>query len=160
MNDWLADYDQRYESAWLAQEDLSGLDAELAGMLERHPGWDGRFQNPPVPRSPALTGSASALTGRGMGSGDVEQWRSLVAAYFPADQVDMALRVMACESGGNPNAANPRSTARGLMQVMWSVWGPEYGVSEAELYIPEVNLSIAAKVYARQGWNAWTCWRR
>jgi len=95
-----------------------------------------------------------------MGNGNVEQWRTLVAAYFPADQVDMALRVMACESGGNPTAANPRSTARGLMQVMWSVWGPEYGVSEAELYDPATNLRIAALVYEQQGWNAWVCWKR
>ena len=156
MNDWLTDYNQRYETAWLYQQDLTSLDAELSSMLDRHPGWDGRLVAPPKLPAPA---AGSPATGRGMGT-NVEQWRGLVAAYFPAGQVDMALRVMACESGGNPDAANPRSTARGLMQVMWSVWGPEYGVTEQQLYDPETNLSIAAKVYAIQGWAAWSCWKR
>lgn len=80
----------------------------------------------------------------GMG-GDVEQWRSLVAAYFPAEQVDAALRIMACESGGNPNAYNP-SGASGLMQVL-SSWADNFGYAPADLFIPEVNLRIARYLY-------------
>lgn len=155
----MTEWTERYEQAWIHHTDFSGLDAEHADMLSRHPSWNGRMLDPPAAPSPAPA-SPTRVSGRGMGSGNVEQWRGLVAAYFPAGEVDMALRVMACESGGNPNAANPRSTARGLMQVMWSVWGPEYGVSEQELYDPETNIRIAAKVYAIQGWNAWMCWRR
>lgn len=99
---------------------------------------------------------------RGMGS-DVEQWRPLVAGHFSdlgQEAVDMAMRIMACESGGNPHARNPRSTATGLMQIMASVWGPEFGFSREDLEVPETNLWVARQVYEIQGWQAWTCWRR
>lgn len=102
---------------------------------------------------------------RGMGNGtsDVAQWEPLVAGHFSdlgQEAVDMALRIMACESGGNAHARNPRSTATGLMQIMAAVWGPEYGFSRTDLEKPEINLWVARKVYDQQGWNAWSCWRR
>lgn len=99
---------------------------------------------------------------RGMGS-NVEQWRPLVAGHFSdlgQDAVDMALRIMACESGGNTHARNPRSTATGLMQIMASVWGPEFGFSREDLEVPEINLWVARRVYEIQGWEAWVCWQR
>lgn len=111
---------------------------------------------------PPLVYAQESNPPRGMGN-DVEQWRPLVAGHFSdlgQDAVDMAMRIMACESGGNPSARNPRSTATGLMQIMASVWGPEFGFSRGDLEIPELNLWAAREVYDRQGWNAWTCWRR
>jgi soluble lytic murein transglycosylase-like protein len=104
----------------------------------------------------------TSSTYRGMGS-DVEQWLPLVAGHFSdlgQDAVDMAMRIMACESGGNTHARNPRSTATGLMQIMYSVWGPEFGFSRDDLEVPEINLWVARQVYERQGWDAWTCWKR
>ena len=87
--------------------------------------------------------------------GGVERWRSLVTAYFPAGEIDTALRVMACESGGNPDAYNP-SGATGLMQVMgW--WAPEYGYQPADLFDPGVNIEVAAAIWAVYGWEAWSC---
>ncbi|TFH60886.1 MAG: hypothetical protein E4G90_09865, partial [Gemmatimonadales bacterium] len=59
-------------------------------------------------------------TYRGMGNQttDVEQWRSLVTAYFPGS-VDLVMCLIRWESGGNPNAINQQgSGARGLLQVM------------------------------------------
>lgn len=88
---------------------------------------------------------------RGMGSG-VEQWRPLVAVYFPGE-VEVALAVMACESGGNPNAYNP-SGAAGLMQVM-PFWFARYG---GDPFDPANNLRVAALVRATQGWGAWVCY--
>jgi hypothetical protein len=93
---------------------------------------------------------------RGMGA-SVEQWRPLVALHFPSDQVDHALEIMACESGGNPDAKNPRSTARGLFQILASLWAPHFGVSYDDLYLPDLNVALARKIYDTQGWNAWTC---
>lgn len=85
----------------------------------------------------------------------VEQWRTLVAAYFPADQVDRALRVMACESGGDPNAYNP-SGATGLMQILAS-WADNFGYQPADLYDPDINLHIASLLWADGGWSHWVC---
>ena len=89
----------------------------------------------------------------------VEQWRPLVAAYFPPDQVEKALAVMACESGGNPNAHNP-SGATGLMQVLAS-WADNFGLSPDDLYDPATNLMVARALYddglSRTGWG-WVHW--
>jgi len=64
----------------------------------------------------------------------VQRWRELVSQYDW--NVDLALRVIACESEGNPLAQNPHSDARGLWQLLgweplayrlhgvWSVMNP------------------------------------
>ena len=52
-------------------------------------------------------------TYRGMGS-DWEQWRPLVAGYFPADQVDTAVCVIQHESGGKDNC-HPNSDGVDLL---------------------------------------------
>lgn len=99
---------------------------------------------PPAPSPPAVSVPAS-----------VEAWRPLVADWFPASEVDKALDVMACESGGDPSAYNP-SGASGLMQVMdW--WAPEFGYSPADLFDPVINLEVARSVWDLQGWAAWSC---
>lgn len=121
-------------------------------------GWD-RVMSVEVETLPTLAASDPY---RGMGD-DVEQWRPLVESHFGdlgADAVNQALRIMACESNGNPSARNPRSTATGLMQIMASIWGDHFGYSRADLEVPELNLWVAREVYNAQGWNAWTCWRR
>jgi soluble lytic murein transglycosylase-like protein len=83
-----------------------------------------------------------------MGS-DVEQWRGLVAAYFPGE-VDLALCVMAGESGGNPSALNP-SGAAGLFQIM-PFWWNKYG---GDRFDPETNVAMARLIRDAQGWSAW-----
>jgi len=93
----------------------------------------------------------------GMGS-DVEQWRNLASTYF--SDVNTTLCIMSYESGGNPNAKNPNSSARGLMQILASLWAPTFGVSADDLYNPEINLWVAAKVYAQSGWWAWSPYTR
>lgn len=93
----------------------------------------------------------------------VEQWRPLVAKHFPPNQVDTALRVMSCESGGNPNALNnnPRTGdySVGLFQI--NLFGnlANSRPSEEWLKVPENNISFAARM-SRNGWGAWTCYRK
>ena len=99
------------------------------------------------------TGTTSWSVGAG-----VEQWRGLVAVYFPSDQVDRALCIMGFESKGDPNAYNS-SGASGLMQVLAS-WADDYGVAPSDLFIPEVNLRIAADLYLKDGWVHWNPWKR
>jgi soluble lytic murein transglycosylase-like protein len=112
---------------------------------------DMALRHRPVPAEATSTDRAQPVASTGMGSG-VEQWRPLVAVYFPGE-VDTALRIMACESGGNPNAYNP-SGASGLMQVM-AFWFNHHG---GDPFDPDNNLRVAALVRAEQGWGAWVCY--
>lgn len=115
-------------------------------MLDRHP-W---YLDLPVQLS----------VYRGVGNGNVERWRPLVAAWFPPDQVDRALCIMKYESGGNPDAKNQVSSARGLFQILASLWAPHYGIPYDALYNPQLNVRLAADIWSHQGWTAWTVWNR
>jgi soluble lytic murein transglycosylase-like protein len=90
----------------------------------------------------------------------VQRWRPLVAAYFPDAEVETALCIIRHESGGNPNADNPGSTARGLFQILGSLWASHYGVAQAELYDPVTNIRIAGDIWDQHGWSAWSPYQR
>ncbi len=94
------------------------------------------------------------------GSG-VGAWRSLVEAYFRPADVDRALRVMSCESRGDPYARNRRSGASGLFQHLpkyWSGRAANAGFPGASIFNPEANVAVAAwLVYDFGGWRHWTC---
>lgn len=97
---------------------------------------------------------------------DVETWRSLVGAYFRTEDVDLALRVIACESHGDPAAQNPRSSAAGLFQHLTRYWARRAaaaGFAGASVFDPEANVAAAAwLVYSDGGWSHWrasqACW--
>lgn len=92
---------------------------------------------------------------------NVEQWRPLVAKYFPED-VDHALAIMKCESKGDPYAhGGPNSDGSfdsGLMQINRGLL--IYG---EQIFDPEFNLQKARGKYdgavrtGRNGWSPWTC---
>lgn len=101
-------------------------------------------------------------------TGSVEQWRWLVEKYFPADRVDEALRVMACESRGNPNAKNSSSSATGLFQFLdrtWAWMSVMSGWGGYSRLDPEANVAVAAYLVdfsIRSGhpggaWGHWEC---
>lgn len=93
-------------------------------------------------------------------AGPVERWRPLVAAQFPATEVDTAICIIRHESNGEPDADNPRSSAAGLFQVLGSLWAPHYGISRSELYDPTVNTRIARDIWEDHGWWAWSPYKR
>lgn len=93
-------------------------------------------------------------------AGVIERWRPLVSLYFPADQVDRALCIIGHESNGDPRADNPRSSARGLFQVLGSLWAPHYGIARADLYDPVINTRIALDIWENYGWGAWSPYQR
>lgn len=113
----------------------------------------------------SFTSKHSAPKSRGMG-GNVEQWRPLVQTYFSPDDVDWAMRVMGCESGGNPDAKNPRSTASGLFQHLGSLWpgrSSAAGWAGSSIFDPTANVAVAAWLVYQGGgkghWNASKhCW--
>jgi soluble lytic murein transglycosylase-like protein len=90
----------------------------------------------------------------------VERWRPLVSEHFPQEEVDTAMCIIRHESGGDPAAENPRSTATGLFQILESLWGPHYGVSPTELHEPETNVTLARDIWENQGWVAWSPYNR
>ena len=75
-----------------------------------------------------------------------------ICAVF-GDACAEAIAVARCESGLDPNAANPDSSARGLFQIMASV----HGVRAKWLFNPSVNIRVAKQLYDEQGWNPWIC---
>lgn len=132
----------------------------------------GETQTEPVsavacqPVSPFVTPCAedpSIMSGLMNGS---DGWRYLVSLYFASDDVARALQIVQCESGGNPHAANPTSSARGLFQHLGSAWerrAADAGWAGADIFDPEANVAVAAwLVYEGGGWSHWNasghCW--
>lgn len=98
----------------------------------------------------------------------VERWRDLVAAYFPASRVDEALAIIDCESNGDPDALNPYSGAGGLFQFLPSTWkttSPKAGFPDSSVFDAEANIGTAAWLadrYQELGkpyWSPWSCRR-
>jgi len=95
----------------------------------------------------------------------VEEWRSLVSAYFATSDVDKALGVISCESGGDPNAVNPISGAAGLFQHIPRYWpdrAAAIGLPDASIFDPMANVAAAAWLVYTVGWSPWNasagCW--
>lgn len=155
--DWKAD--------WAARADVSlspALMAEWADMTARHL-W---YFDPPAPAQ----ASSGAAVDRVLAapppppaprvySAGVEQWRTAVAHFWPASEVDTILRIIGCESGGDPYVPNAGgSGALGLLQIMpfWQrVWPGDYTD-------PWTNLSVGYQIWLSQGYGAWRasagCW--
>ena len=128
-----------------------------------------------TPTSPPTTSSSNTTTTTGGGGGgpwnhppSVEQWRSLVQQFFPGNRVEEALRIIDCESNGDPDAYNPYSGASGLFQFLPSTWAstaPRAGYGGHSVFEPEANLASAAWLanrYEELGqyyWRAWNCRR-
>jgi hypothetical protein len=137
---------------WTARADEAlsfRLVSELQDMEERHP-W---YFNP-TPASRVVDASGW--------SGSVEQWRPLISIFFATDQVDTAMRVMNCETGGtgNPDSYNQRSGASGLFQHLPKYWverSKAAGWGGADIFDPEANVAVAAWL-ARRSWLHWTCY--
>lgn len=80
--------------------------------------------------------------------------RAALDAGWTGDDAVTAVAIAGAESGWNPEAANPSSTARGMWQTMMSYHGPKYdGASWTD---PFANARVAHEVYQSQGWSAWT----
>lgn len=128
--------------------------------------------NPPA-SSPTTTAPAPTTTAPSGGGSwthppAVERWRSLVQQFFPSSRVEEALRIIGCESNGDPDAVNPYSGAAGLFQFLPSTWAstaPQAGYPDASPFEPEANVAAAAWLanrYQELGydyWHAWNCKR-
>ncbi len=126
----------------------------------------------PTTTAPRDTTTTTTSSSGGGGPWDhppqVEQWRPLVEQFFPSNRVEEALRIMDCESNGDPDAYNPYSGASGLFQFLPSTWAstaPKAGYPDASPFDPEANTASAAWLanrYQELGsdyWAAWSCRR-
>jgi len=83
----------------------------------------------------------------------VENWRYLIIKYFPPEQVENAMAIMACESKGNPNAINNSDTkitgypSCGLFQIN--------GPMNWEWNNPDTNVDRAVTMFYTRGWQPW-----
>ena len=90
----------------------------------------------------------------------VERWRPVVASYFPEDRIDWALRIIECESRGDPLAKNPSSTASGLFQHLASLWderAAKAGWDGSDVFDPFANIAVAAWLLDTGGPGHWVC---
>ncbi len=90
----------------------------------------------------------------------VEQWRPLVETFFMPEDVPWAMRVLNCESTGDPNAKNPRSSASGLFQHLARLWpqrAADAGWAGADVFDPVANVAVAAWLFYTDGPGHWVC---
>ncbi len=98
----------------------------------------------------------------------VERYRSEVISAIaryggPASDVSKFLRVMKCESGGDPSAFNESSGASGLMQHLSNYWpwrAKMAGYEGASPFNPIANINTSAWLlyeHRAGGWQHWVC---
>lgn len=75
----------------------------------------------------------------------------LILDTFPDEPIMLA--VARSESRLNPLAKNPRSTAKGIFQILDGTW-EDCGCS-GNPYVASDNIKCARKVYEKQGLAAW-----
>jgi hypothetical protein len=99
-------------------------------------------------------------------SDPIQRWVPLVERYFPSELVTEALAIIDCESGGDPSARNPRSSAAGLFQFIDGTWeyaSEQAGFAGAAPDDPEANVAAAAWLVEYSlgvgdgPWAHWTC---
>lgn len=171
--------DAAYREALSAVEAARAKEAEKKRQDERDPptttttpDTGGTPPTSPPTTVPATTAPPTTSDGGGGGNWDfpaaVEGWRDQVADYFPGSRVDQALRIIQCESLGDPNAYNPFSGASGLFQFLPSTWAstaPKAGFPDASPFDAEANIATAAWLanrYEELGqsyWQPWSCRR-
>jgi hypothetical protein len=107
----------------------------------------------------------------------VEQWRGMVESIFPAFAVETMLRVVRCESSGNPAAHNQNpasgddsvglaqinlhaSLLPGRIALLQSLGYEAYDRDSAVAILmdPEANLLAAFRISGGgTSWSAWSC---
>jgi hypothetical protein len=161
--------DHAYRAALTAVELAQAKESEQRRQDNRLPSTTTSTTTPSSPTTTTSPGSTtSTVDGGGGGPWDhppqVEQWRPLVQQWFPSSRVEEALRIIDCESNGDPEAINPYSGAAGLFQFLPSTWAsaaPPAGWGGYSPLHAEANISTAAWLanrYQELGYYYWTPW--
>ena len=83
--------------------------------------------------------------------------QSEIVAVF-GRYANAALAVARCESGYNPNAKNPSSSASGVFQFLHSTWLTTSYAGYSP-FNASANIHAAYQVFSRDGysWREWEC---
>lgn len=81
--------------------------------------------------------------------------------YFYPWEVERAMRVLGCESVGDPEAIG-EAGEMGLMQHhprYWAERSSRYGWGGWSAFSPDANIAVAAAIvhYDDRSWRHWTC---
>jgi hypothetical protein len=90
--------------------------------------------------------------------GSVGRWVWLARDVgWPKTCIPQLMYIITRESGGNPSAKNPTSTASGLLQFLAFHWNGtgDYGWL-FNPFDPRDNLRYGLKLYQKQGWTPWS----
>ena len=94
----------------------------------------------------------------------VTRWEQLVADAFNATcapwVTEDALRIIACESVGDPDAYNGSTGVSGLFQMhpIWHNQLPALGYTGVSPFDPHANAALAAWLWRETGgWSHWAC---
>lgn len=148
-----------FEEVW--RWDDMQLKAWLAMEQERNEEWfaaeRANAARPTPPPKPAPVA-------RPVFSGDVWQIIYDAAVRWHVDPALFA-RIAGCESGGNPNAENRYSDAKGLFQHLlhyWAARAAAAGLPGASVFDPYANAEVSARMIATGGTDPWlaskSCW--
>ncbi len=99
---------------------------------------------------------------------EVERWRSTVESAIlanggPLSDTARFLKIIDCESGGDPTARSSVSTASGLMQHLTTYWDARSRTAlgyVADVLDGESNIKVSAWLIYRAtggGWRHWVC---
>ena len=136
--------------------------AELAVLFTRAFGLVAPASMPTIPEE-VIAAHHLASVQYSWPSVGADAWRPLVATFFPGADVERALRILACESNGDPNAVNPTSGAAGLFQHIprfWDERSAAAGHPGANVFDPVANIAVAAWLAYEApagGWHHWVC---
>ena len=129
----------------------------------------GRIPTPtpePTPTPiPAPTPRPTPVTAEAIYEPEVERWRIPVVEalqqYGLEEEEKTFMRVLWCESRGDPNAKNPESGASGLMQHIPSYWDDRAtasGFHGASPFDPIANIYASVWLLDVGGWSHWECY--
>ncbi len=118
----------------------------------------------PTP-APTPTVRPTPVTSEAIYEPEVERWRATVVEalqeYGLEEEEETFMRVLWCESRGDPDAKNPESGASGLMQHIPSYWpdrATAAGFHKASPFDPIANIYASVWLLDVGGWSHWECY--
>ena len=98
--------------------------------------------------------------------------QAAIAGGFTPEEAPVISAIAMAESGGNPNAHNPRypDDSYGLMQInmlddpgsnymLGASRRRKYGIQNSDLKNPVINMKVAKDIWDTQGPNAWSVYQ-
>ena len=97
----------------------------------------------------------------GMGGGSLGTSGVSYSRDEATDEVDTFMRVMHCESRGDPDAYNESSGASGLMQHLsrfWDYRAEQVNMSGYSPFDPIANIHASFWLLTKRGYGGWVHW--